>query len=126
MSKYKINLPEVLSELSLAFNQYEDALIQNDVSVLEKYFWNSPRTVRYGITENLYGEEEISAYRKACIPVAPGRFITHKVITSFGSDFGTISIEFTYPESNKIGRQMQTWVRFSEGWRVVAAHVSEI
>ena len=126
MSKYKINLPEVLSELSFVFNQYEDALIRNDVSVLEKYFWNSPRTVRYGIAENLYGAEEISAYRKACIPVPPGRFITHKIITSFGSDFGTISVEFTYPESNKIGRQMQTWVRFSEGWRIVAAHVSEI
>lgn len=126
MSKHKINLPEVLSELSLVFNQYEDALVRNDVSVLEKYFWNSPRTVRYGIAENLYGEEEISAYRKACDPVPPGRCITHKVITSFGSDFGTISVEFTYPESNKIGRQMQTWVRFSEGWRVVAAHVSEI
>lgn len=126
MSKYKINLPEVLSELSLVFNQYEDALIRNDVSALEKLFWNSPRTVRFGMEENLYGEEEISAYREACNPVAPGRFITHKVITSFGSDFGTISVEFIYPESNQVGRQMQTWVRFSEGWRVVAAHVSEI
>jgi hypothetical protein len=26
----------------------------------------------------------------------------------------------------KVGRQMQTWVRFAEGWRVVAAHVSVI
>ena len=26
----------------------------------------------------------------------------------------------------KVGRQMQTWVRFPEGWRVVAAHVSVI
>jgi hypothetical protein len=23
-------------------------------------------------------------------------------------------------------RQMQTWVRFPEGWRIVAAHVSNI
>ncbi len=126
MSKYKINLPEVLSELSLVFDQYEDALIRHDVSVLDKFFWYSPRTVRYGVAENLYGGEEISAYRKACDPVSPGRRITHKTITSFGSDFGTISVEFTYPGSNQIGRQMQTWVRFSEGWRVVAAHVSEI
>ena len=126
MSKNKINLPEVLSELNLVFNQYEDALIRNDVSVLDKFFWCSPRTVRYGVAENLYGGEEISAYRKTCDPVPPGRCITHKVITSFGSDFGTISVEFTYPGSNQIGRQMQTWVRFSEGWQVVAAHVSEI
>ena len=116
--------PQVI--LPIINTQYEDALIRNDVSALEKLFWNSPRTVRFGMEENLYGEEEISAYREACYPVAPGRFITHKVITSFGSDFGTISVEFTYLESNKIGRQMQTWIRFSEGWRVVAAHVSEI
>ncbi|MDO9060019.1 MAG: DUF3225 domain-containing protein, partial [Bradyrhizobium sp.] len=26
----------------------------------------------------------------------------------------------------RVGRQMQTWVRFPEGWKIVAAHVSII
>lgn len=126
MSELEINLPNVLVDLGLAFDEYEDALVRHDVSVLDKFFWYNPMTVRYGDTENTYGGEAIRAYRIACVPVPSGRRIIHKVITSFGSNFGTVSAEFTSPDSEQTGRQMQTWVRFPEGWRIVAAHVSVI
>ncbi len=126
MSEYEINLPDVLIDLDLAFDQYEDALVRHDVTALDKFFWYDPKTVRYGVTENIYGGEAIRAYRMACAPVPSRRRIIHKVITSFGRNFGTVSAEFTVPDSEQIGRQMQTWIRFPEGWRIVAAHVSVI
>ena len=124
ISESEINLPDVLAELDRAFDQYETALVQNNVSVLDKFFWDNPATVRYGVAENLYGGEEIRAYRMTCNPVPPGRQISQKKITSFGHNFGVVSAEFISPDSEQPGRQMQTWVRFSEGWRIVAAHVS--
>jgi hypothetical protein len=126
ISESEINLPDVLAELDLAFDQYEAALVQNNVSVLDTFFWDNPKTVRYGVAENLYGGEEIRAYRMTCNPVPPGRCIIQKKITSFGCNFGVVNAEFISPDSEQTGRQMQTWVRFSEGWRIVAAHVSVI
>jgi len=126
INENEINLPDVLAELDLAFDQYEAALVQNNVSVLDKFFWDNPKTVRYGVAENLYGGEEIRAYRMTCNPVPSGRCITQKKITSFGCNFGVVNAEFISPDSEQTGRQMQTWVRFSEGWRIVAAHVSVI
>ena len=124
ISESGINLPDVLAELDLAFDQYEAALVQNNVAVLDKFFWDNPKTVRYGVAENLYGGEEIRAYRMTCNPVPPGRRITQKQVTSFGRNFAVVSAEFISPDSEQTGRQMQTWVCFSEGWRIVAAHVS--
>jgi hypothetical protein len=49
------------------------------------------------------------------------------VITTYGRDFAVASTLFQRASAaGKVGRQMQTWVRFPEGWRVVAAHVSLI
>lgn len=121
-----VNLPHVVAELGEAFEEYERALVRHDVAILDRFFWFDPQTVRYGVAENLYGGEDIRAYRLQCAPVHPGRTITRKVVTSFGSAFGTVSVEFAAPDSDKLGRQMQTWVRFPQGWRIVAAHVSVI
>jgi hypothetical protein len=126
ISESEIDLPHVLAELDLVFNQYEAALIQNNVSVLNKFFWDNLKTVRYGVAENLYGGEEIRSYRLTCNPVPPERRITQKRITSFGRNYGVGSAEFVSPNSGQTGRQMQTWVRFPAGWKIVAAHVSVI
>ena len=124
VNESEINLPDVLIDLDHAFNQYENALIQNNIPVLDKYFWDNPATVRYGIAENLYGGDDIRNYRRNCKPVHRGRKITQKNITSFGHNFGIVSVEFTSPDSEQTGRQMQAWVLFPEGWKIVAAHVS--
>lgn len=122
-----INLPEVRAEVDAAFARYEAALTSNDVATLQELFWRSPHTIRYGIAENLYGHDEIGAFRQARSPVGLMRRISRTVITSYGRDFATASTLFerdTVP--GKLGRQMQTWARMPEGWRIVAAHVSLI
>ena len=122
-----INLPDIKAEVEAAFALYEKALMANDVDGLQALFWNSDLTIRYGIAENLYGYQEIGAFRAARSPVGISRTTSRTVITTFGQDFATASTLFhreTTP--GKIGRQMQTWARTQDGWRVVAAHVSVI
>jgi Protein of unknown function (DUF3225) len=122
-----INLPDVKAEVEAAFASYETALMANDVDALQALFWDSPHTIRYGVGENLYGYDEIGAFRAARSPVGLARTPSRAVVTTFGRDFATASILFhreTAP--GKIGRQMQTWARTPAGWRVVAAHVSMI
>ena len=121
----EINDPQALAGMTEAFERYERALMSNDPATLERLFWNSPHTLRYGVAENLYGWEEICAFRqrRANAGGAPQRRITRTVLTTYGKDFGTANIEYVR-DSGKSGRQSQTWMRTPEGWRVVAAHVS--
>ena len=123
----EIDLPEVLAEVMAAFNRYEKALTTNAVAVLDDTFRADPRTIRYGVTEILYGHDEIAAFRAARSPVGLARTISKTVITTYGRDFAVASTLFhraTMP--GKVGRQMQSWVKFPDGWHVVAAHVSVI
>jgi hypothetical protein len=123
-----IDLPDVLAEVTAQFARYEAALISNDVTVLDELFRNDPRTLRYGIAENLYGYEAIMAFRAGRSPVGLMRTTDKTVITTYGRDTAVASTLF-YRDAwggKKVGRQMQTWARFSEGWRIVAAHVSII
>jgi hypothetical protein len=120
-----INLPEPLAEMQAAFAAYEAALTGNDVAALDGLFWDGPHTIRYGMAENLYGPEEIAAFRAARSPAGLARSLSRTVITTYGRDFATAATLFHRATSpGKVGRQMQSWVRFAEGWRVVAAHVS--
>jgi hypothetical protein len=122
-----IDLPEVVAEVRDAFARYETALVTNDVATLNALFHEDPRTIRYGGTENLYGFHEIAAFRGARSPAGLERTLSKTVITTYGQDFAVASTLFDRASvPGKIGRQMQTWVRFDNGWRVVAAHVSFI
>jgi hypothetical protein len=122
-----IDIPELRGEVAAAFAAYERALVGNDVDALAALFWTAEKTIRYGGTENLYGAAEIAAFRAARSPVGLARTLERTVITTFGRDFATASTLFRRESApGRIGRQMQTWVRFPEGWRVVAAHVSVI
>ncbi|MCW5691931.1 MAG: oxalurate catabolism protein HpxZ [Pseudolabrys sp.] len=122
-----IDIPEVVAEVRRAFEDYETALVNNDVAKLDELFRDDPRTIRYGAGEILYGHAAIRAFRAARSPVALGRTLSKTVITTYGRDFATASTLYERPSApGKIGRQMQTWVKFPEGWRVVAAHVSLI
>ena len=119
-----INLPEIVAEVTGAFGRYEQALVANDVEVLDELFWNSPHTLRYGVGENLYGWEQIAAFRAGRSPAGLSRTLQNTVITTYGRDYATANTEFRRPTTPKLGRQSQTWVRLPEGWRIVAAHVS--
>ena len=122
-----INIPEVVAEVTAAFYRYEKALNTNDVAVLDELFRADPRTLRYGVGENLYGYDAIMAFRAARSPAGLMRRTEKTVITAYGRDTAVASTLFyrdTAP--GRVGRQMQTWVRFAEGWKIVAAHVSVI
>lgn len=120
----EINIPEVVAEVKEAFDRYEQALVSNNIAVLDELFCNSPQTIRYGVTENLYGYDEISTFRKNRSPANLERSLMHTVITTYGHDFATANTEFQRVGSNRTGRQSQTWMRTEKGWRIVSAHVS--
>jgi hypothetical protein len=123
----QVDLPDVLAEVTSQFERYEQALVANDVGVLDELFRADSRTLRYGIGENLYGHDAIAAFRAARSPVGLIRRTAKTVITTYGRDTAVASTLF-YRETapGRVGRQMQTWVRFPEGWKIVAAHVSVI
>jgi hypothetical protein len=122
-----VDLPDVLAEVTAQFERYEQALVSNDVAVLDELFRNDSLTLRYGIGENLYGYREIASFRAGRSPAGLMRKTERTVITTYGRDTAVASTLF-YRDSTpgRVGRQMQTWVRFPEGWRIVAAHVSVI
>lgn len=119
-----INLPDVVAEVTTAFERYETALVTNDVEELDALFWNSPHTLRYGASENLCGYDAIREFRAGRSPQGLARRVLRTAITTYGNDFATTNIEFQREGSERIGRQSQTWMRTPAGWRVVSAHVS--
>ncbi len=124
MTLEEIDRPAVLAEVTAAFFRYEQALIGNDVAVLDELFWHDARTVRLGAGENLYGIDEIRAFRAARPSKGLERDLRNTVITTFGMDYAVCSTEFTRDGVERIGRQQQTWVKLPGGWRIVAAQVS--
>lgn len=123
----QINIPDVLAEVTVAFARYEKALVTNDTRTLDELFRTADETVRFGIAENLFGIEEIRQFRNKRPAINLARTVARTSITTYGRDFATTAITFHRDAApGKTGRQMQSWVRFPEGWRVVAAHVSLI
>ena len=121
-----INKPEVVAEVLAAADQYERALSENDLDAMDELFWNSPLNVCYGPNGSNYGHESISTFRKGTPKGTRTRTIGKKGVTTFDDDFGTSSYEYSYADSPKTGRRMQTWVRTDDGWRIAGAHVSDI
>ncbi len=123
----EINHDGAREQVEQAFARYERALIRNDLAALDDLFWHDERTVRYGVPEALYGIDEIREFRRARASAGLDRALRRTVITTFGRDFATTSTLFVRKgAAGQIGRQQQSWVRFAEGWRIVAAHVSVV
>jgi hypothetical protein len=123
-----INDPEIVAELAALYPKYEAALVGNDADTLTAMFWDSPHALRFGVTENLHGMEEIAAFRKARPAVNLARTIRRLDIVTFGRDLGSVTLEFERAVGDRTvrGRQSQVWVRLPEGWRIVSAHVSTL
>jgi nicotinamidase-related amidase len=120
----QVNLPEVVAKLTTLSDAYGQALLAHDLEKLGAFFWDDAQTVRYGLGENLYGIDAIRSYRQSSAPIHPQRRTVRRVITTFGRTFATVSLEYGAPDTTRVGRQMQTWVCFPQGWRIVAAQVS--
>lgn len=121
-----VNDPETINELSALIERYETALAENDVETLDGFFWDSHDVVRFGVGENLYGRDEIAAFRRNRSGGSPPRVVRRVAIASFGKDFAVANVEFQRVGGEAIGRQSQSWARLPEGWRIVSAHVSLI
>jgi hypothetical protein len=90
--------------------------------MLDQFFRQSEMVVRFGINETLYGIEAIRAFRKARETGALNRRLFNTTNTTYGQNFATTTV---FMRDDQItDRQSQTWVRFSQGWRKVSAHVS--
>jgi hypothetical protein len=122
----ELNRPEVVAEVEAQFRRYEAALVGNDIAVLDELFWNSPDAVRFGVGENLYGFEAIARFRSQRPAGDLARELLRVEIVTFGAELAVASAEFGRTSSGMVGRQQQTWVKMSEGWRIVAAHVSNL
>lgn len=120
-----VDIPEVVAEVTAAFVAYERAFVANDTAELARMFWQDARVVRYGIADMQHGPAELAAFREAFVAVDLPRDLDRTVITTFGRDAATAATLFRRASApGKVGRQMQTWARFPDGWKVVAAHVS--
>jgi hypothetical protein len=104
-----INDPEVVAEVSALYPRYEEALVNNDVDTLVAKFWAGAQVMRFGVTENLYGPEELAAFRRARPAANLARTVTRLDIVSFGRDFASITLEFERASATGMvqGRQSQ-------------------
>ena len=122
---HDINIPAVLAEVEAVFATYETALLANDTAVLDAMFRTGPETLRYGVSDIQYGSDQLRAFRARQQPFTRTLFGTR--ITTYGRDFATASTLFRRDDApHQIGRQMQTWLRTAQGWRIIAAHVSAV
>jgi hypothetical protein len=115
--------PDVVAEVTAAFEAYERALVANDVEGILGFF--AGRAVRFGIADQQVGLEEQARWRRAQDALPPGRRLKDTIIHTYGVGTAVVTTLFGYPGSATLGRQSQTWVRLPEGWRIVTAHVSE-
>jgi hypothetical protein len=119
-----INIPEVLAEVTEAFQAYERALVGNDLAVLDQLFWQSELTLRFGVAENLYGYEAIAKFRATRSPIDLTRDLMNTKITTYGRDIASANTEFRRKGATVTGRQSHTWIRTDNGWKIAVAHVS--
>ncbi|WP_433457958.1 AtzH-like domain-containing protein [Micromonospora sp. CA-248212] len=121
----EIDRADVVAEVAAAFAGYERALVDGDAEAICGYFWDSDRTVRFGLADHQYGLEEQRKWRAAQPPLPAGRRLVETRVSTFGADLAVVTTRFGYADSSATGRQTQTWVRLPVGWRIVTAHVSE-
>ncbi len=120
----EINRPDVVGEVTLAFQAYEKALVDGENETLADYFWSDEALVRFGLADEQRGIAELRAWRLGQPPVPAGRRLFDTVITTFGPDLAVVTTSFDYPDGDNHGRQSQTWLQTAAGWRIVSAHVS--
>jgi hypothetical protein len=123
----EIDNPQTLAEARAVFEAYETAFVANDINALDGFFLHAPTTIRYGAGDMQRGMEELRAYRAKVSPTGLERQLRDTIITTYGHDLAVAStLFFRDRHPGKTGRQMQTWIRTVDGWRIVAAHVSLI
>ncbi|MEU1755147.1 AtzH-like domain-containing protein [Micromonospora matsumotoense] len=121
----EIDRADAVAEVTAAFAGYEQALVDGDADRICGCFWESDRTVRFGLADHQYGWDEQRRWRAAQPALPAGRWLVDPLVTTFGPDLAVVTTRFGYAGTAATGRQTQTWVRLPVGWRIVTAHVSE-
>ncbi|MCF3648375.1 AtzH-like domain-containing protein [Synoicihabitans lomoniglobus] len=121
-----VNDPATVAAVTAAFDAYEAALIANDVPALQAFFWDSPEAIRFGVNEQLYGADEIAAFRQNRVINFSQRRGLRTTVTTLGPEIGSVMYEYVSKVSGieRQGRQSQLWTLIDGNWRIVAAHVS--
>ena len=119
----EIDRPDVVEQARALLDRYERALMANDTPTLDEIFWADPRTIRFGITETLFGHDAIRAFR-ASIKAYAQRTQKRVAITTFGTDLAVTNLIYERNGSGAIGRETKIMARFPGAWHVVSAHVS--
>ena len=120
----KVNIPEIIEEVTEAFMSYEKALTENNVEMINHLFWDDPKTLRYGPNGTLVSHAALAAFRRDRVTNGVRRTLKNTSIVTFGQDFAVANTEASDENVPGTGRQSQTWVRTDHGWKIVAAHVS--
>lgn len=126
MNPQDIDHPAVLAEIRARFDAYEQALMRNDVASLDAFFWDDPRVTRYGLADRQWGSAQLHAHRLSVPAPDFTRVLEHPRITVWRDDLAVVQVEFVRSDTPLRGFQSQVWVRFADGWKIAAAHVSMI
>lgn len=122
----QLDRPDVVDAVLTAFHRYERALVEGDLEMLSELFWDDPRVTRYGVADRQLGPAQLAAWRRSNPSVPPGRRLSGTTVLAVDDRTAVVHTLFDYPDRPFEGRQSQIWVRFAAGWRIVAAHVSEV
>jgi hypothetical protein len=120
------NPAPIEAEVRAAFDDYEHALLHNDIDRMDAWFWPDERLVRFGIADMQHGAAEVAAWRRTAPGVPANRAHQRVTVTAFDDRTAIVALEFANGDEPRIGRQSQVWRRFPAGWRVVHAHVSMV
>jgi hypothetical protein len=121
-----INDPVVVAQIAVLHEQYEAALVSNDIERLQSLFWDSKLALRFGVSENLYGAADIGLFRRNRPAINLERKVLNLQIVTFDEDSAIVTLEFLriFRGLHRRGRQSQVWRKFETGWKIVSAHVS--
>lgn len=112
-------------EVLACFTAYEEALSVGDVAVMDSWFADDARTVRFGIADEQWGAEDVRRWRSMAPQVPAGRRLDETRVDLWTANLAMVTTLFRYPASVLVGRQSQTWLLTDAGWRIIHAHVSE-
>jgi hypothetical protein len=124
IGEVEVDIPDVVAEVRAAFVAYEEALVAHDLAALDAAFWDDPRVVRFAFGDVQAGPVAIAADRRARPKPTGARRMSRLELTTFGRDAAVVFAVFEL-DGGVVLLQSQTWGRTAEGWRVVAAHVSQ-
>lgn len=112
------------AELRAAFEEYERAIVADDVPVLDASFAPGPATMRGDHTGLLVGHDAISAFRSGRGGVPPRTIerVEYRPLGE-GGDVALLVSTSRY-RAGGTGLQTQVWQRIDGRWLITAAHVS--